>query len=220
MMAHVALMVHKNPEKVLVVGGGDGGVVREIVKHDLVKSVTLCEIDKTVVDVCKEIFPNMTSGLDNPKVNVVIEDGFKFLKNNQNTFDIIITDSSDPVGPAASLFQKDYFTLLNSSLRSGGIIVSQAECQWLHLDFICDVIGYCKSVFKVVEYGFVSLPTYPCGQLGFVVCSNTDYDVKAPQREITEELQNKLRYYNGDVHRASFVLPQFARVALQKVVPK
>lgn len=136
MIAHLPLASHPNPQKVLVIGGGDGGVVREVLKHQGVKNVVLCDIDEAVVRVSRQFLPHMSALLDDPRVTVFIGDGFKFLADNTSTYDVIVTDSSDPVGPAQSLFQKPYFELLHAALAPGGHIATQAECLWLHLPLI------------------------------------------------------------------------------------
>lgn len=125
MITHLAMNSHPNPEKVLVIGGGDGGVLREVVKHASVKEATLCDIDEAVIRVSKKYLPGMAVGFEHPKAHTHVGDGFEFLKNRQNEFDVIITDSSDPEGPAESLFQKPYFELLKSALREGGVITTQ-----------------------------------------------------------------------------------------------
>ncbi|EXL67021.1 spermidine synthase, partial [Fusarium oxysporum f. sp. conglutinans race 2 54008] len=125
MIAHLALNSHPNPKKVLVIGGGDGGVLREIVKHDCVEEATLCDIDEAVVRLSKEHLPSMACGFDHPKSKTHIGDGVKFLNDYKNEFDVIITDSPDPDGPAEALFQKSYFQLLHDALREGGVITTQ-----------------------------------------------------------------------------------------------
>src|SRR6478735_7116233 len=125
MIAHLALNSHPNPKKVLVIGGGDGGVLREIVKHDCVEEATLCDIDEAVVRLSKEHLPSMACGFEHPKSKTHVGDGFKFLDDYKNEFDVIITDSSDPDGPAEALFQKSYFQLLHDALREGGVITTQ-----------------------------------------------------------------------------------------------
>jgi len=216
MITHLAMNSHPNPEKVLVIGGGDGGVLREVVKHASVKEATLCDIDEAVIRVSKKYLPGMAIGFQHPNAHTHVGDGFEFLKNRQNEFDVIITDSSDPEGPAESLFQKPYFELLKSALREGGVITTQAENQWLHLDLIADLKKSCKEVFPVAEYAYTTIPTYPSGQIGFMVCSkDATRNVREPLRTWSAEEEQKLcRYYNQDIHRASFVLPNFARQKL------
>merc|ERR1712169_104749 len=202
---------------VLVIGGGDGGVLREVVKHDCVEEAILCDIDEAVVRLSKEYLPHMAQGLSHPKSTVHIGDGFKFLDDYKNSFDVIITDSSDPDGPAESLFQKSYFELLNNALREGGVISTQAENQWLHLPLITRLKKDCKEVFPVAEYAYTTIPTYPSGQIGFMICcKDASRDVKVPLRSWTpEEEAEKCRYYNAEIHKASFILPTFAKKALQ-----
>jgi spermidine synthase len=125
MITHLAMHAHPNPEKVLVIGGGDGGVLREVVKHSCVKEAVLCDIDEAVIRLSKKYLPSMAVGFQHPAVKVHIGDGFEFLKNYKNSFDVIITDSSDPEGPAESLFQEPYFKLLSDALRDGGVITTQ-----------------------------------------------------------------------------------------------
>jgi spermidine synthase len=143
MITHLAMNSHPDPKKVLVIGGGDGGVLREVVKHECVEEAILCDIDEVCLDVrsmdnashlhapqavirlSKQYLPHMAAGFKHDKVKVHIGDGFKFLDDYKNTFDVIITDSSDPEGPAESLFQKPYFKLLHDALREGGVITTQ-----------------------------------------------------------------------------------------------
>ena len=125
MITHLGMMSHPNPKKVLVIGGGDGGVLREVVKHECVEEAVLCDIDEAVIRLSKKYLPSMSVGYQHPKVKVHVGDGFKFLDDYKNEFDVIITDSSDPEGPAEALFQKPYFELLKGALREGGIITTQ-----------------------------------------------------------------------------------------------
>ncbi|KAJ5682528.1 spermidine synthase [Penicillium macrosclerotiorum] len=217
MITHLAMNSHPNPKKVLVIGGGDGGVLREVVKHESVEEAILCDIDEAVIRLSKKYLPSMSIGFQHPKATTHVGDGFEFLKNHKNEFDVIITDSSDPEGPAESLFQKPYFELLRDALRDGGVITTQgSENQWLHLSLIADLKKACNEVFPVAEYAYTTIPTYPSGQIGFMVCcKDATRNVREPVRTWTREEEEKLcRYYNQDIHRASFVLPNFARKVL------
>ncbi|CAG8436086.1 755_t:CDS:2 [Ambispora gerdemannii] len=216
MITHLALNSHPDPRKVLVIGGGDGGVLREVIKHESVEEVTLCDIDEAVIRVSKKHLPGMAVGFNHDKVKVFIGDGFPFLADKVKSFDVIITDASDPVGPAESLFQVKYFELMRNALRPGGIISTQGECQWLHLSLIKEVQTYCRSLFPVVEYAFTTIPTYPSGQIGFTVCCIEEgRNLRKPIRRFTPEQEAKLfRYYNAEVHEAAFALPQFTKNAL------
>lgn len=230
MITHLAMNSHPNPKKVLVIGGGDGGVLREVIKHEMVEEATLCDIDEAVIRLSKKYLPGMAVGFQHPKVKVHIGDGFKFLADKQNEFDVIITDSSDPDGPAESLFQTQYFSLLHAALKDGGVVTTQAESQMIHLPFIQTLMKTCRAVFSTVEYAYTTTPTYPSGQIGFMVCrkdaapkdndnnsssTSSTSDITKPLRWWDEATEEKLcKYYSRKMHESSFILPTFARLAL------
>ena len=219
MITHLAMNSHPNPKKALVIGGGDGGVLREILKHSSIEEAWLCDIDETVIEVSKKYLPNMAKAYNDPRTKVHIGDGFKFLEDYKNTFDVIITDSSDPEGPAESLFQKPYFELLKGALTEKGVITTQAESIWLHMDIISKLKKDCQQIFPVAEYAYTSIPTYPSGTIGFMVCSKDESaNVKKPLRFEWDDkfVDENLKYYNAQVHEASFVLPQWADKILNK----
>lgn len=136
MITHLAMNSHPNPKKVLVVGGGDGGVLREVIKHESVEEAILCDIDEAVIRLSKQYLPGMSVSYQHPKVKTFIGDGFKFLADRKGEFDVIITDSSDPEGPAESLFQQPYFQLLHDALREGGVITTQGCMPDFHLSLM------------------------------------------------------------------------------------
>ena len=217
LIAHLPLASHPNPERVLVIGGGDGGVVREVLKHKSVKEVVLVDIDEAVVRVSKQYLPHMSQLLEDPRVTVHIGDGFKYLADAAAAgaaalYDVIITDSSDPVGPAESLFQAPYFELLHNALAPGGSISTQGEAQWIHLPLITDLLKSTRKIFAQSTYAFTTIPTYPTGQIGFIIASKDGQrDLTTPVRKVTGT-----RYYNENVHRAAFVLPEFVRAQLEE----
>lgn len=220
MISFLPLNSHQNPKKVLIIGGGDGGVVREIVKHPNVEKVVQCEIDEAVVNVSKRFLPFMSVGFDDSKVELLFEDGYEYVKQHKNEFDVIITDSSDPKGPATCLFQKPYYEALYESLRSGGIICCQAESYWFDLSFIKDLYSICKAIFKSVAYGTTSVPSYPSGQIGFLLCSKEkSIDFTQPIHQFTQnECQSmNLRYYSSEIHRSAFRLPAFVQKELDEI---
>ncbi|TIC26651.1 saccharopine dehydrogenase [Wallemia mellicola] len=212
MIAHLPMASHPNPERVLVIGGGDGGVLREVIKHPQVKEAVLCDIDEAVPRVSKQYLPKMAEGLEHEKVTVFIGDGFKFLQDKKNYFDVIITDSSDPEGPAAALFEKAFFELLKNALRDGGHISTQGECIWLHLPLIKSLRLATRELFATAEYAYTTIPTYPSGQIGFIVCSKDgSRNLRKPLREVPD-----CKYYNAKIHECAFQLPQFAESALNE----
>ncbi|KAJ2515218.1 putrescine aminopropyltransferase [Coemansia sp. RSA 2049] len=217
MITHPALFSHPNPERVLVIGGGDGGVLREVIKHPQVKEAVLCDIDETVIRVSKKYLPDMSISYTDPRVTVHIGDGFDFLKNKKDYFDVIITDSSDPVGPAEKLYESHYYELMSGALRTGGIVSAQGECQWLDLPLIKSVTKFARDIFPVVKYAYTTIPTYTSGQIGFVLCAkDASTNFKEPLRRVSSEEELKLfKYYNSEIHRASFALPNFTRKEIE-----
>ncbi|XP_005100180.2 spermidine synthase [Aplysia californica] len=219
MLAHLPLSCHRNPKKVLIIGGGDGGVAREVLKHSSVEEVHMCEIDEMVIEVSKKYLPNMACSFADPKLKLHIMDGFEFMGQHKGEFDVIITDSSDPIGPASSLFQKQYYELMKKALKPGGLVCSQGECMWVHLELIKGMLEFCETLYPSVSYAYTAIPTYPCGQIGFVICSvDTDMDFENPVRALTSDqvTEFNLRYYNSDIHKSAFKLPQFAHKALRE----
>ena len=218
MMAHLPLYAHPNPKKVLVIGGGDGGVLREIARHSCVEEIVICELDKDVIDVSKKYLPFMAKGFDDKRVTVHIKDGAQFMKENQSSFDVIITDSSDPVGPACVLFETPFYKAMHGSLRDGGIICTQGECVWLHIDLIQPLVKAITPLFHTVEYAYCTIPSYPSGQIGFIIACKAGGEsgngCKVPVRVPEERLQKELKYYTPEIHQASFVLPAFAKRAI------
>lgn len=214
MIAHIPLLAHPNPKKVLVIGGGDGGVIREVARHKGVEEIVECEIDEGVIKAAKKYLPSLAKGYDDPRVVVKVMDGAKFLEENQEAFDVIITDSSDPIGPASVLFETPFYNAMYKSLKPGGIVCTQGECMWLHLDLIKPLVDSISRTFTSVEYAYTTIPTYPSGQIGFILASKGRSSCKKPEREAPSELLEELRYYTPDLHEAAFVLPAFARRAI------
>lgn len=207
MISFIPLCAHPNPKNVLIVGGGDGGVAREVVKHPGVESVHQVEIDEKVVSVSKRYLPNMACGFNSPKLKLTIGDGFEYMKQRQGEFDVIITDSSDPIGPAESLFQEPYYGLLRCALQPNGIVCSQGGSYWTDLKHVKHTLDNCRVHFPVAEYCVTSVPSYPCGQIGFVFgCLDKTTDLKVPKKVFNDaELDNLgMRYYSEETHRAAF----------------
>ncbi|CAH1434890.1 unnamed protein product, partial [Lactuca virosa] len=220
MITHLPLCSIKSPKNVLVVGGGDGGVLREVARHNSVQLIDICEIDQMVIDVSKKFFPDLAIGFEDPRVHLHVGDALEFIKYvPKGKYDAIIVDSSDPVGPATELVEKPFFEMLASALRPGGVLCNMAESMWLHTHLIQDMISTCREVFKgSVHYAWASVPTYPSGVIGFILCSTEGpfVDFKNPVNPI-EKLARTIhhdrepRFYNSEIHRAAFALPSFVR---------
>jgi spermidine synthase len=165
MIAHLPLFTHQNPEKVCVIGGGDGGVLREVMRHPSVKSAVLCDIDRVVIEQSQEHLKHLSVGFNDPRTEIRCGDGLAFLQEKQAEYDVIIVDSSDPDGPASALFGEQFYRVVHRALRPGGITCSQGECQWLHLDLIESMMRCCRGIFSNVQYAYTTIPTYPSGQV-------------------------------------------------------
>lgn len=211
-LAHIPLYAHGAARDVLVIGGGDGGAVREILRHDTVRSLVLCEIDPVVTETSRRFFADVAVALDDARVSIVNGDGAAYVAKHRDMFDVIIADTSDPIGPANVLFDRGFYSGMHGALRAGGVLCTQGESIWLHADIIAPLIADCRAIFPVVQYAWTLIPTYPCGQIGFVLCSkDREMDLSELRSMPTEEVQQTLRYYNAEVHKAAFVLPQFAK---------
>lgn len=208
MIVHVPLMVHPKPRNVLVIGGGDGGTVREIIKHSEVEHVHLCEIDRRVVEVSREYFPSLASGWDDPRVECFYEDGAGFVAGRKNVYDIIIVDSSDPVGPAEVLFRQPFYRDLHKALKQDGVAVTQCESFYYHTDFIADMLSLARDVFPLCSYYYTLVPTYPSGLIGFAFCSKRYHPLEDVDESRAATIKD-LRYYSLFLHRAAFALPEF-----------
>ena len=208
MMAHLPYYAHGNPEKVLVIGGGDGGVLRELRKHPGIARLDLCEIDFEVIRAAQEFLPELACGFDDPRVRVHIEDGSEFIRTRPEYYDLVIVDSTDPGGPGAPLFTADFYRDLKRALRPGGVVASQAESPWLLPDVVRQLMGAAHANFAYADYAAISVPTYPTGMIGCCVASDAR-DPSEPVGEPEPELAAQLRYYNVAVHRAAFAKPGF-----------
>ncbi len=216
MLAHLPLFAHPCPERVLVIGGGDGGILREIAKHDCVKRIDICEIDAMVIEAAKKFVPSMSCGFDDPRVAVHIADGSKFVADKESEYDVIIVDSTDPVGPGESLFNAEFYSKMKRALKPDGVIASQSESIYLHPAVIKRLMRINLDLFGSYNYALMLVPTYPTGTIGASVVS-CSRDVKNPVREPDASMLAKLRYYTPAIHRASFVLPKFAEDFLKEV---
>ena len=207
MIAHVPLLVHPNPKRVLIIGGGDGGTVREVAKHRGVEEIHMCEIDRMVVDASKKYFPGVSSALDDPRLTIFYEDGANFIKEKKGYYDVILVDSTDPVGPAEPLFREEFYSDLKDATKEDGIVVTQSESMFYYKDLLRKMGEFNKKVYSVYKYYNTMVPTYPSGVIGFSFCSKKheplDFD-----EEKAKELKD-LKYYTPDIHRAAFALPKF-----------
>ncbi len=210
MIAHVPLLVHPKPSRVLVIGGGDGGAVREVLKHPEVEAVHLCEIDEGVVKACREYLPGLASGLDDPRVKIFYQDGAKFVADHPGAYEVIIVDSTDPIGPGQVLFQEPFYAHMKKALTAQGIAVTQCESIYLHRHVIEGVYTFAQRLYPRLGYYYTLVPTYPSGMIGFFFCSKKLDPLRDLDEKRAEKLQG-LKYYSPEIHRAAFALPRFAK---------
>lgn len=206
MITHPALNAHSNPEKVMVIGGGDGGAVRELARHPKVKQVTLVEIDGRVIENSKKYLPEIAAAYEDPKVTVLVDDGIKHIRENKNTYDIIIIDSTDPIGPAEGLFSGDFYRNVHEALKDDGIMVAQTESPYADEKLLKQIHSDLKGMYPIVRLYLAYIPTYPNGMWSFTMASKKHDPLKINAEDIPDL---KYRYYNKDIHFASFILPNF-----------
>lgn len=217
MMAHVPLFAHPNPRRVLVIGGGDGGVLREVLKHPTVEAAHLAEIDARVVEVARELLPEVND-FDDPRVKVFITDGIRHVQEHPDSYDVIIVDSTDPVGPAVALFDEGFHRAVFAALREHGIFVQQSESPFFTRDLIRQVQASLRRVFPVATLYWGVVPTYPGGLWTYSVASKGP-DPSRPDPERWSRYGLATRYYTPEVHRAAFVLPPFVAGLVEPANP-
>ncbi|MFA5498796.1 MAG: polyamine aminopropyltransferase [Candidatus Cloacimonadia bacterium] len=213
MISHPALYSHPNPEKVLIIGGGDGGTLREVVRHSTVKKAVLAEIDEIVVEASRKFFPQLAVGFDSPKAEIQITDGIKYVKETSERFDLIIVDSTDPIGPAEGLFNFEFYENCSKILTDDGLIVTQSETPFLKefSRFIPTIQDHFRRIFPINKLYLANIPTYPTGLWCFSLGSKKYNPVENFQRQRYLDDNLKLSYYNDEIHRAAFSLPNFVK---------
>ena len=214
MIAHVPMMHHKNPKTVLVIGGGDGGTVREVLKHDTVEKVILCEIDGMVIDACKQFLPTISCELDNPKCEILVEDAIEYIKGKENMFDIVLIDSTDPMGPGEGLFTEEFYTNVKRSLKPGGIVAAQSESPFVNKNEIKKMYDLLKKVFPICSTYTSNIPTYPGGYWAWAFCSESVKPLSYLDERRCADITKTCKIYNKDYHNARFALPNYLKELL------
>lgn len=214
MIAHIPMMNHKCPKTVLVIGGGDGGTVREVLKHETVEKVVLCEIDGMVIDACKKFLPTIACELDNPKCEILVEDAIEYIKDKKNMFDIVLIDSTDPMGPGEGLFTEEFYTNVKNSLKEGGIVAAQSESPVVNKNEIKKMYDLLKKVFPICATYTSNIPTYPGGYWAWAFCSETVKPLSYIDEERCAKITKTCKIYNKDYHLARFALPNYLKELL------
>ncbi|MBP5531275.1 MAG: polyamine aminopropyltransferase [Lentisphaeria bacterium] len=211
MLANLPFYAHVGvPRRALVIGGGDGGVLRELGRHPELEKIDICEIDDEVIAAAKEFLPQTACGFDDSRVTVFVADGSEFIRAHRGEYDLVIVDSTDPGGPGEPLFGAEFYANLKAALRPGGVIASQSESPFLLPEVVRNLNVAAKRNFRYAAYAGFAVPTYPTGMIGACVASD-GRDVTTPDRPVSDELAKVLRYYTGEVHAAAFTLPAFVK---------
>ena len=211
MITHVALATNPNIKNVLVIGAGDGGTVRELTRYNNIMKIDMVEIDKLVVDASIEHLPFTSCKLNDPRVNLYFEDGIKFVKDKKNLYDLIIVDSTDPIGPGEGLFTTEFYTNCFNALTEKGILINQCESPYYDNNAYEMKRSYGKlnKLFDICKAYQYHMPTYPSGHMIFCFASK----VLDPVADLNSELWNSLgldtKYYNTDIHKGAFALPNY-----------
>lgn len=216
MLSHPALFTHKKPERVAIIGGGDCGTLKEVLKHDSVKNAYLVEIDELVTNLSRKYFPDLTDSLNDPRAALLHEDGLKWIKN-ANQLDVLIVDSTDPVGPAIDLFSKNFYVDCLAALSDNGLLVQQSESPLFHLNILKPMQN------AMLEAGFCSTQTlhffqssYPSGWWTCTLAAKSEIDLRQFDQQRSSAKSFETFYYNSEIHQASFAAPEFLKRELEQ----
>jgi spermidine synthase len=216
MITHVAMATNPNIKKVLVIGAGDGGTLRELSRYKSIEQIDLAEIDKDVVDACRKFLPQTACGLDDSRVKIYFEDGLKFVRTKQKQYDLIIVDSTDPFGPGEGLFTKEFYGNCYNALKQNGILVNQHESPYYANDAKAMRRAHkrIKEFFPICRVYQVHIPTYPSGHWLFGFASK----IFDPVADLNDAGWNALgietKYYNTELHKGCFALPNYVKELL------
>ena len=217
MITHVPALTHPNPRRALIIGGGDGGTARELLKHQNIEEVVMVEIDDKVIEACQEHLPSIAVALDDPKLNLMIDDGIKYVKAaDDESFDIVIVDSTDPVGPAEGLFSVEFYKEVYRILSKDGVMVTQSESPRFNNKVFKEVYDDYRGIFgrEQVHCYLAYIPTYPTGMWSFSYSSKgSAHPIHGfdEQRVSSFSEKHRLSYYNDSIHRSAFALPNFVK---------
>ncbi len=216
MISHPVILAHKQVSNVLVVGGGDGGTVREVLKHKNIEKIVLVEIDENVIEASKQYMPSLSASFNNPKVELIIDDGIDYLKNSPDEiYDLILVDGSDPVGPAEGLFSTAFYQNCIRALKTNGLLVTQSGSPMFNRDIFIELNECLKNIFgkSKVKTLLFNTPTYPTGIWSFQIASKGSVNPESvdPEDIAQFEKNNTLHYYNYDMHHSAFSLPNYVK---------
>lgn len=211
MITHIPMAVHPNPRKILVIGAGDGGVIRELCKYASVQNIDLVEIDEMVVEVSKKYLPHTAGSFNDPRLTVYYQDGLRFVRSRENEYDLIIVDSTDPFGPGESLFTKEFYGSCYNALKADGIMVNEHESPFYQDDALAmkRAHGNIVRFFPVSRLYQAHIPTYPSGQWLFGFAAKKYHPLTDLDAEAWNRLNIQTKYYNTNLHMGAFYLPNY-----------
>ncbi|MEQ9714621.1 MAG: polyamine aminopropyltransferase [Candidatus Asgardarchaeum sp.] len=217
-LVHPTMLSIENPRKVLIIGGGDGGALRQVLKHSIVEKVILVDIDREVIEFSKKYFPTLGKSFDDPRVKVIIDDGRKFIKETTEIFDFIIIDLTDPSGPSRYLYTKEFYQLVKSKLADDGAIVTHAESLYVYQYFFISILRTLSAVFKVTRPYKAYVPSF--GFLwGYVTASEIVDPLTISEKEIEKRMHERgvtTKFYYPELHKSLFILPKDVLEAIEK----
>jgi len=215
MLAHVPLVVHGNARDVLIIGGGDGGLLREVLRHPTVRRVDMVEIDEKVVEVSREHLPSIACSFDDPRAKIHFEDGARFVRRAKAAYDVILVDSTEPMGAGEVLYGDEFFWDCKRALKpQGGLFAAQALSAWVHEKEQRVMFANLKKVWDHVVPYVATIPTYPGGLWTFVLCREGRIEVLPKDEGYANAISSHCKYYNVGIHRSCFCLPNFLREKL------
>ncbi|QYK03646.1 polyamine aminopropyltransferase [Shewanella zhangzhouensis] len=222
MLTHVPVLAHGKVKSLLIIGGGDGGMLREVVKHPAIERIVMVEIDGAVVDMCKTWLPNHSAGAyDDPRVELVIADGMDFVANCTERFDVIISDCTDPVGPGEVLFSSDFYAGCKRCLNENGIFVAQNGVPFMQVESLQDTVRRMSSYTRECWFYMAAVPTYIGGSMAFAWATDNPEARKLDLATLEARFNEagiSTRYYTPAVHQASFALPKYVEQAIRSAM--
>lgn len=220
MLTHVPILAHGAAKRVLIIGGGDGGMLREVCKHASVEHITMVEIDGTVVDMCRQFLPRHSNGaFDDARLDLVIDDGMRFVATAERKFDVIISDSTDPIGPGEVLFSENFYQACHRCLNPGGVLVTQNGTPFMQLDTVRNTAGRMNGLFADWHFYQAAVPTYIGGAMTFAWGATDPALRRVPLETLRQRFAASgiaTRYYNPEIHQGAFALPQYVLQAIGK----
>jgi spermidine synthase len=210
-IVHPAMNLHANPARICIIGGGDGGCLREVLKYKEVESVRVVEIDKQVKDAVVKHYPQLAAGFSDPRAKTVFAEGCSFLEKTKDTFDVIIVDSYDPGGPVQSLETTGFYKLVHQRLDKGGIAVFQTDSPTIRSEYLRSTVSTISSLFTTYKPYICTIPSFPEGICSFVISAKEGVALDTFNDKRYASVSSECSYYNPDIHRGSFLLPEYIK---------